>query len=147
MPGDFYPGIRRPGREAHQLPPSSTENNNVWDCNSTVPYAFTAYTGTILTSSSPVPTSCSSEFCSPLRAVVWLLILHLQYTRLLAILLAVEVNVTIRNELPLQAFFCGCVCGECPFARNTVCYELSEDLVAYVPNFQSGIAILKSCGF
>jgi len=95
--GYFYPGIRRSGREVHQVPPSSTEYNKVWDYKSTGSHVFVAYTETTLTSISPVPTNCSSEFYSPLRAVVWLLILHLHYTRLLTILLAVEVKVRIRN--------------------------------------------------
>jgi hypothetical protein len=37
--GDYFPGVKRPGREAEHSPPSSAEVKNEWSCTST-PYVF-----------------------------------------------------------------------------------------------------------
>jgi hypothetical protein len=35
--GDFNPGVKRPGREAHHSPPSSVDVKNGWSCTFTTP--------------------------------------------------------------------------------------------------------------
>jgi hypothetical protein len=41
--GGFVPGLKRPGCEADQLPPSSAEVKNVSSYNSTLQYVFMAW--------------------------------------------------------------------------------------------------------
>jgi len=38
VPGSLSPGVRRPGRAADHLPPSSVEVNNMWSYTYTRPY-------------------------------------------------------------------------------------------------------------
>jgi len=38
--GGFFPGVKRPGREAGHSPPSSTEVKNAWNYTSTPPFFF-----------------------------------------------------------------------------------------------------------
>jgi hypothetical protein len=40
--GPFYPGIKKPGREADHSPPTSAEVNKMWIYTSTTPHAFMA---------------------------------------------------------------------------------------------------------
>jgi hypothetical protein len=40
--GPLYPGVKRPGREAHHSPPSSAEVKKMWIYTPTSPYAFMA---------------------------------------------------------------------------------------------------------
>jgi hypothetical protein len=40
VPGALSPGVKRPGREIDQSPPTSAEVNKMWLCTSTPPYAF-----------------------------------------------------------------------------------------------------------
>jgi hypothetical protein len=42
-PNRFFLWVKRPGREADQSPPSSTEVKNEWSYNSTSPYVFIAW--------------------------------------------------------------------------------------------------------
>jgi hypothetical protein len=43
VPGALSLGVKRPGREAHQLPPSSSEFKNAWSYISTSQYVFLAW--------------------------------------------------------------------------------------------------------
>jgi hypothetical protein len=38
-------GVKQPGREADHSAPSSVDVKNAWNCTSTVPHPFVAYTG------------------------------------------------------------------------------------------------------
>jgi hypothetical protein len=40
--GTSFPGVKRPGREADHLPPTSAEVKKMWIYTSTSPYAFMA---------------------------------------------------------------------------------------------------------
>jgi hypothetical protein len=42
IPGALSPRVKRSGREADHVPPTSAEVKNTWICTSTPPYAFTA---------------------------------------------------------------------------------------------------------
>jgi hypothetical protein len=42
VPGALSPGVKRPGREADRLPPTSAEVKKTWIYTSTPPYAFMA---------------------------------------------------------------------------------------------------------
>jgi hypothetical protein len=42
VPGTLSPGVKRPGREADHLPPTSAEVKNTWMYTSTPPYVFMA---------------------------------------------------------------------------------------------------------
>jgi hypothetical protein len=43
VPGAFYLGVKRPGRESDHSPPSSAEVKNAWSYISTPQYAFVAW--------------------------------------------------------------------------------------------------------
>jgi hypothetical protein len=40
--GGFFPGVKRPGREADHSPPATAEIKKIWIYTSTPPYAFMA---------------------------------------------------------------------------------------------------------
>jgi hypothetical protein len=42
VPGGSFPGLKRPGREAGNSPPTSAEIKNTWIYTSTLPYVFMA---------------------------------------------------------------------------------------------------------
>jgi len=41
--GGCFPGVKQPGRETDQLPPSSAEVKNTWSCTSIPLYVFMAW--------------------------------------------------------------------------------------------------------
>jgi hypothetical protein len=43
VPGDFFPGLKRPGREADHSPPASAEVKKTWIYTSAPPYVFMAW--------------------------------------------------------------------------------------------------------
>jgi hypothetical protein len=43
VPGTLTPAVKRPGREADHLPPSSAEVKNAWSSTSTPQYVFMAW--------------------------------------------------------------------------------------------------------
>jgi hypothetical protein len=45
---DYFPGVKRPGREADQSPPSGAKVKNEWSCTSIPVCTFMAWTGTAL---------------------------------------------------------------------------------------------------
>jgi hypothetical protein len=48
VPGALSPGVKRPGREADHLPPTSAEVKKTWVYTSSPPYIFMLSTGTTL---------------------------------------------------------------------------------------------------
>jgi hypothetical protein len=43
VPGDFSPGLKRPGCEADPSPPTSAQVKKTWTYTSTPPYVFMAW--------------------------------------------------------------------------------------------------------
>ena len=48
IPAALSPGVKRPGRNGHRLPPCSAGVKTEWSCNSTFFYAFMTYIGAAL---------------------------------------------------------------------------------------------------